>query len=102
MIKCDKSHHTRLYQQLSEHAAKWRDIGIHLGFRPGELENIAAKPPLVAEAPSGWLSEMLSKWLEWAPGDGRGSVRCATLNQLKDAVSKSGLGRTARALSLEL
>ena len=38
---------------------------------------------------------MLSKWLEWAPNDNRGSASFATLRALKDALNKSGLGATA-------
>ena len=99
-IKCDRSHYATLYEQLSLYAAKWRTIGAYLGFHQGELDTIESKPLLLHEAPKSWLREMLSEWLEWAPGDGRGSVRCATLNQLRDAARKSGLGRTAQELQV--
>ena len=95
---CDSSHHTILYQQLSEHAAKWREIGTHLGFCQGELDNIESTPRHHFGGPKSCLSAMLSEWLEWAPGDGKGSVRRATLNQLKVAVNKSGLGNSAKQL----
>ena len=99
-IMCDSSHHATLYQQLSEHAAKWREVGTHLGFHQGELDTIASKPSHYHGGPKSCLSAMLSEWLERAPGDGRGSVQCATLNQLKEAVRKSGLGVTAQNLEL--
>ena len=35
-----------LLRQLRKHAAKWRDIGIHLEFLPGELDTIEARPNL--------------------------------------------------------
>ena len=71
-----------------------------MGFRQEELNTIESKPLLLHEAPKSWLRVMLSEWLEWAPGDGRGSVGRATLKQLKDAVRKSGLGVTAQNLEL--
>ena len=80
---------------MSEHASKWAEIGICLRFHNNELSNIAAKPILYLEGPKGFLREMLSEWLEWAPGDQRGSNQCATLEVLKIAVSKAGLGVTA-------
>ena len=99
-VICDSSHHARLYQQLSEYAAKWKEIGTHLGFHQRELDNITSNLFLLTEGPKSCLREMLSEWLEWAPGDGRRSVQCASLTQLKDAVSKSGLGRTAQKLHI--
>ena len=48
----------------------------------------------------GWLSEMIAEWLEWAPGDNRGSEYYATLKSLKSAVGKAGLGRTSQELTL--
>ena len=37
-MQCNSSHHAVLLTQLSEHAAKWRDIGTSLGFHKGELD----------------------------------------------------------------
>ena len=99
-VMCDSSYHGTLYQQLSEHAAKWREVGTHLGFHQGELNTIESKPSHYHGGPKSCLSA-LSEWLEWAPRDGRGSVQCAlTLNKLKEAVRKSGLGVTAQKLEL--
>ena len=94
------SHHPCIYAQLSEHAAKWREIGTHLRFKPGELDNIAGSPRLFNEAPESYLRTMLSKWLEWAPGDARGSTQYATLSALKSAVNQAGLGTTAQELNI--
>ena len=96
--ECDSSHYTILYQQLSEHAAKWREIGAYLGFKKGEMDTIETTPSHYHGGPKSCLSAMLSEWLEWTPGDGRGSLLCATLKQLKFAVSKCGLGKTAQEL----
>ena len=87
-----------LLGRLDEHASKWRDIGMHLGFRQTELDNIQAIPLLLTGAPKSFLRAMLSEWLQWAPNDGRGSSSFASLQALKDALNKSGLGATASSL----
>ena len=87
-----------LYGRLDRHAYQWRDIATHLGFRQTELDNIQARAPLWQGSPQSWLRAMLSEWLEWAPNDSRGSSSFATLQALKDALSKSGLGATASSL----
>ncbi len=84
-----------LLQQLKNHAAKWREIGIHLGFLPGELDNIGARPSLLPGAPGSWFGAMLESWIQWAPGDGRGSTSFAKLEDLKDALNEAGLGAIA-------
>ena len=103
-MKCDalcvKAHYAKLCSQLKVHAAKWRDIGIHLGFLPGEMDNIQSAPMNLTGAPQSYLSAMLALWLEWAPGDARGSTQYATLEALKKAVSEAGLGSTADSLKL--
>ena len=98
---CTKLHeqnHTALYAKLTEHSAKWRDIGTYLGFRPSELDEIQARPPLYATAPKSLLSAMLAEWLQWSPGDGRGSTKCATLEGLSDALNEAGLSETAQSI----
>ena len=87
-------------RKLNEHASKWREIGTYLGFRPGELDVIQSKPLLLTGAPGSWLSQLLSDWFQWAPGDGRGSTAYATLSALKTAVDRAGLGRTAAELTI--
>ena len=93
-------HHTALFDQLENHASRWRDIGAKLGFRQGELDNIQASPVSALGAPKSYLSTLLSQWLEWAPGDGRGSEGFATLVRLKDALRQTNLGATAHDLQL--
>ena len=88
-------------RQLTNHAAKWRVIGIHLGFLPGELANIEARPNLSQGAPVSWFAAMLEDWLQWAPGDSRGSTSFATLVDLKIALSEAGLGASAHDLKLQ-
>ena len=81
-----------LVDQLSQHATKWRDIGTHLGFLPGELSNIEASPNLIQGAPVSWLSAMLAQWLQ--------RTCSATLEDLKTALGKTGLAAAAHDLKL--
>ena len=96
-----EKHHPVLLKQLTKHSTKWRKIGSSLGFLPSKLEEIQAKPLLLDDAPISWLSEMLSVWLQWAPGDNRGSTSFATLEGLKDALREAGFGATAYDLTVE-
>ena len=91
----ESDHLSNLLCKLNPHASKWREIGTHLGFRQGELDNIEHKPLLLNEGPKAWLREMLREWLEWAPGDSRGSSSSASIECLKCALDKSGLAQTA-------
>ena len=90
-----ESHLPLLLSKLNNHACRWRDIGMHLGFLHGELDNIQAKPLLLNEGPKAWLREMLGEWLQWAPGDSRGSSSVALVDTLKVALNNSGLAATA-------
>ena len=87
-----------MFGNLVKHSAKWQEIATYLGFLPCELENIQAKPTLHVNAPKSWLGEMLSEWLQWSPGDQRGSTKCATLEGLSDALNKAGLSESAQSI----
>ena len=89
-----------IVRRLKVHAAKWRVIGLHLGYLSGELDNIEATPSLMLGAPLTWLTAMLERWIQWAPGDGRGSADFATLEDLKDALCEAGLAATAHDLNV--
>ena len=93
-------HHSVLLKQLTKHAASWREIGTYLGFTQGQLNNIQANQFLATNSPVSWLSAMLSQWLQWAPGDSRGSTNFATLEDLKTALNQAGLGATAHDLGV--
>ena len=96
-----KCHGPFIISQLSNCAAKWREIGTFLEFHQDELDIIQATSMLQSGAPHTWLSTLISKWIERAPGDSRGSIKYANLQDLKSAVSKAGCGVTAKQLSLE-
>ena len=92
------NHHSVLLKQLTKHAATWKEIGTYLGFTQGQLDNIQANQFLAMNSPVSWLSTMLAQWLQWAPGDSRGSTSFATLEDLKTALNQAGLGATAHDL----
>jgi hypothetical protein len=89
---------TAASEKLQKYRHKWRDIGRGLGFHSHELDAIQSQPLLIPTAPTSYLNEMLSSWQQWAPGDDRGSTSYATLESLRTAVDKAGLGLTAQEL----
>ena len=97
----NEHNHSVLFKQLSKHSAKWESIGISIGFLPRELEEIQAKPLLLIGAPTTYLSAMLAQWLQWAPGDKRGSANYATLEGLKFALASiNGLEELSRDIGI--
>lgn len=91
-------HFPSLHQQLSQHATKWYEIGLELGFTHKELNVIQNAALFVDDG----LGEMLSQWLEWFPGDGRKTTSVATLEELKHALRRVGLGLTAETLYITI
>ena len=87
-----------LFRQLCDYSARWRDIGTHLGFRLDELSSIQGNMGLYTSAPQSWLKALLDNWLDWGPGDGRGSTSYATLDGLIAALNKCGLEIAANNL----
>ena len=87
--------------KLRTHAHKWKDIAHGLGFLASELKNIEADPTNLINAPASYLYAMLDSWLQWAPGDDRGSRDYATVRSLSTAVDKAGLGVLAQDLLSE-
>ena len=67
-----------------------------LGFLKNELDNIESNPVLLTQSPpKSWLSEMISQWIQWSPGDARGSKDSASLKSLKEALLAISLARLA-------
>jgi hypothetical protein len=77
-------------------AAKWKLIAQSLRFTHNEISAIEANPRNVQ--PNSYLDNVVGVWLEWAPGDARGSEDYATLEQLQIAVNKAGYGAIASEL----
>ena len=88
--------HSSIYSKLKDKAANWRDIGKELGFKEGEMNNIQSNLVLLTQSPpNSFFREMLSQWLQWAPGDGRGSTGYASKDSLRAALLRANLGQLA-------
>ena len=91
-----------VFSHLTQHASKWRAIGTGLRFTQYELDNIENMPSLFFTAPTSMLHRMLSNWLQWAPGDSRGSTNYATVDALIIALVRAGLAAAADDLNKAL
>ena len=74
---------------------------MYLGFLPGEISNIEGSLHPMRVDPKLVLQAILTEWFQWAPGDIRGSDDFATLQSLKNALIKAGLGAAAHDLNIE-
>ena len=63
-------------------AAKWRLIGIALGIIPGILTNIEVKPVNIAGAPSSYLIDTLTYWMNNMSGTTKTALTAALRNIL--------------------
>ena len=77
-----------LLSKKNNHPPKWRDIGMQLRFRQGQLDNIQTRPFLQSSAPESFLGAMLTDWLQRSPDDSRGGP---TIDNLIFALCQSGL-----------
>ena len=102
----DVSYHTE--DVLSEHdlqlllrftkdaAPKWREIGLALGFSMGVLDAIAAKLENTSRGPVACFSDLLSRWLKFAPP----KHRLPTPELLAEALREDTVGEERMALDL--
>ena len=104
--KCLRAH-KGMYTDINNiHLCRWRDLGSALGFSNEELENIDRDYDNYARVlaftrkklQEDHLHILLRHWLQWYPGDKRGSTSFATYTQLKTALITAGLGAVARDL----
>ena len=75
-----------LTRTLKGAAARWKTIGLALGFLDDELTIIQRKPLLIPEGDTGYFRDMLSRWLKWAPPN----HRWPTLEVLAAALNEAG------------
>ena len=87
-----------IYSKISPFAGQWQELGTALGFNNNELELILNKPLLLLRAPKSYLREMISQWLQWGPGDGRGSVDFANTVAIHKALFSINLAPVALEL----
>ena len=67
-------------------APHWQAIGGALGILPSDLTIIQQSPLLIPEGPTGYMRQMLSQWLNWAPPN----HSWPTLEALETALRSSG------------
>ena len=75
-------------------ASQWRTTGGALGFLDSDLTIIQNSPSLIQEGTTGYVREMLSQWLNWAPPN----HPWPTLEALEAALRSSGHERLALQL----
>ena len=66
LILSEKDLHI-LTEILRPAVPQWRTIGGSLGILEPDLSIIESSPLLISEGLPGYLREMLSQWLKWAP-----------------------------------
>ena len=64
-VKLTEKEIITLLELIHTFSSKWDLIGIVLGFAPSELENIKNMPSLFMKAPTSFLTELLSQWVQW-------------------------------------
>ena len=61
-----------------------------------EMDAIENTEVLALQGSTAFLGELLALWLQWAPGDGRGSTGYATKESLIAALLKANLDELAK------
>ncbi len=84
-----------LANELTTVASRWGPIGGHLGFLPGELENIAVT--VSARPPDEYLIKLLTEWTQWPTSKHKDYP---TMDSLCEALRSQsvGMGRAADKL----
>ena len=54
-----------LMELLQSHSYQWKLIGLSLGFLDPELTTISSMLRLLVGAPTSYLQELLSQWVQW-------------------------------------
>ncbi len=98
-----RHHYGILCEQLRDCAPNngWRKIATGLRFSAPEIDEIASSPMHLIGAPGSYMDAVIGEWIEWGPGDKRGSKDVATLEALKSALQKTNFGKLASSLTLE-
>ena len=81
-----------LLEIIKSCASQWREIGRQLGFHEYEIEELEEKPH------SDRLMAIIRNWLQWCPGDSRGSKSRARLEDLEAVLSNIGYSEVSEKL----
>ena len=90
-----------LLNLIHNFSSKWASIGLGLGFAPPELNQINSNPSLILSAPTSYLTELLSRWVQWPTDD---HPTKPTLEALCKTLRSSlvGLGQLAEKVEREM
>ena len=90
-----------LMELLQSHSYQWKMIGLSLGFLDPELTTILSMLRLLVGAPTSYLQELLSQWVQWPTASHPTSP---TLESLCAALGSSlvGLGSLADKVNEEM
>ena len=50
-------------------AAKWKELGLALGFSPNDLDCIEQNHLLAVKGVKAYFHELIRQWLQWTPPD---------------------------------
>ena len=64
-VKLTEEEVAKILELILTFSSKWDMIGLKIGFTFSELENIKSMPFLLATAPTSFLKELLSQWVQW-------------------------------------
>ena len=89
-----------LLNLMCSYSFLWKCIGLGLGFKPGELDNIQGDVQLLHGAPKSYMQELLSQWCQWPV---REHSELPTLRRLCDTLRSTvvGLGQLAVQVEME-
>ena len=82
-----ESDYKAIMEELVKVKSQWKPIAVELGFLPHEIQDISFNQ--VHAHDNNYIYDVITRWLQWAPGDGRGSKDIATLEALQDALNKT-------------
>ena len=88
----------KLMKLLCKFSYMWDSIGVMLGFLPTEITTIRSMPLLLPSAPTSYLLELLTQWVQW-PTESHPSV--PTLRTLCDSLKSSPVGLCSLAEEVE-
>lgn len=91
-----KHHLNLLLGFVKDAAPKWREIGLALGFSTDVLDGIATKPDNISRGPIACFTDLLSRWLKWAPPN----HHFPTVKTLAEALRSGTVGEERMAYDL--
>lgn len=93
----NEDHLQPLLRFVGRAAARWRTVGVALHFSKSVLDTIAATNENMVGGPTACFTDLLSRWLKWAPP----KHSLPTLETLAEALREDTVGEERIAYDLE-